>query len=61
MSARRILDDLQDAELAISQHQPPPCGTITKQRAHAFGTLVLSFGWRATCRIQRWLPESWQA
>jgi DNA-binding transcriptional LysR family regulator len=44
--ARRILDDLQDADLAVSRHHTVPRGTLRINAPMAFGTLDMG----------RWLP-----
>lgn len=44
--ARRILDDLHDADLAVSRHQAVPRGTLRINAPMAFGTLDMA----------RWLP-----
>ncbi|WP_136413707.1 LysR family transcriptional regulator [Herbaspirillum sp. ST 5-3] len=45
--ARRILDDLQDADLAIMQHHASPRGTLRINAPMAFGTLDMA----------SWLPH----
>lgn len=45
--ARRILDDLQDADLAVTQHQLSPRGTLRINAPMAFGTLD----------VAHWLPR----
>lgn len=45
--ARRILDDLQEADLAVSQHQATPRGTLRINAPMAFGTLDVAL----------WLPR----
>jgi DNA-binding transcriptional LysR family regulator len=45
--ARRILDDLQDADLAVSQHQATPRGLLRINAPMAFGTLD----------VAQWLPR----
>lgn len=44
--ARRILDELQDADLAVSRHHGAPSGTLRINAPMAFGTLDMG----------RWLP-----
>jgi DNA-binding transcriptional LysR family regulator len=44
--ARRILDDLQDADLAVSRHHAVPRGTLRINAPMAFGTIDMG----------RWLP-----
>lgn len=44
--ARRILDDLRDADLAVSRHHAVPRGTLRINAPMAFGTLDMT----------RWLP-----
>jgi DNA-binding transcriptional LysR family regulator len=45
--ARRILDDLRDADLAVSQHQATPRGLLRINAPMAFGTLD----------VAQWLPR----
>lgn len=45
--ARRILDDLAEADLAVNQHQATPRGTLRINAPMAFGTLDLAW----------WLPR----
>jgi DNA-binding transcriptional LysR family regulator len=45
--ARRILDDVQDADLALSAHHATPRGTLRINAPMAFGTLD----------VARWLPR----
>jgi DNA-binding transcriptional LysR family regulator len=45
--ARRILDDLRDADLAVSQHQAAPRGLLRINAPMAFGTLD----------VAQWLPR----
>lgn len=45
--ARRILDDLQDADLAVTRHHAVPRGTLRINAPMAFGTLDMA----------RWLPD----
>jgi DNA-binding transcriptional LysR family regulator len=45
--ARRILDDLQDADLAIAQHHATPAGRLRINAPMAFGTIDLAV----------WLPR----
>jgi DNA-binding transcriptional LysR family regulator len=45
--ARRILDDMQDADLALSAHHATPRGTLRINAPMAFGTLD----------VARWLPR----
>lgn len=45
--ARRILDDLQDADLAMAQHHSTPAGRLRINAPMAFGTLDLAL----------WLPR----
>jgi DNA-binding transcriptional LysR family regulator len=45
--ARRILDDLQDADLAVSRHHTTPRGTLRINAPMAFGTLD----------VAQWLPR----
>jgi DNA-binding transcriptional LysR family regulator len=46
-SARRILDELQEADLAVTRHHAAPRGTLRLNAPMAFGTLD----------VARWLPR----